>query len=223
MTDLGLFEEKIEAYFQSCHPWIDKLPDKSFLAEWPLYKFSITTLSAALEHRTAIDIHRQIRDKLIDIKLHYAYLATIDEHFYRGATLIVGNGELEKLNPRTISLLRAVHYKVYLLSVLIEEILDLLWLVVDGKASNFQRRKWDKIIERVDGVTGTSIIDAQSANCIKEFKSSFRTAEMHKFSMVRAFTSKANWNHLQAEQEVVASILRRMYVYYTENAAATAS
>jgi len=99
MTErVRLFEEKIEEYFESCYPDFASLADKSFLSQWPLYKFSITRLYAALALLTSETLHQPIADKLIDIKLHFAYLLTVNQHFYRGATVIVGNNEIEKLN-----------------------------------------------------------------------------------------------------------------------------
>jgi hypothetical protein len=90
------FEEKIEEYFISCYPEIRLMPDTSFLAAWPLYKFSIVRLHAALAAKLKDDaLSSTVGEKLIDIKLHYAYLLTIQQHFYRGATRIVGNHEIE--------------------------------------------------------------------------------------------------------------------------------
>jgi hypothetical protein len=197
-------------------PQIKALPDKSFLAEWPLFKFSICRLHDALTKRTKAEVHRSIADKLIDIKLHFSYLLTVNEHFLRGATLIVGNDELDKLNPNTISLLRGTHYRVYLLSVLIEQILDLLWFVLEGKAANFNKGKWKKIIDQVQAATGQSVITDADATLLQSFKEQFRTAEMHKFSMVRAMTGKDRWDHLQEEENAVARLLAKTHDYFVQ-------
>ena len=197
-------------------PRIATLRDKSFLAEWPLYKFSIVRLHEALTKHTSGDFVSSIGDKLIDIKLHFAYLLTIQEHFYRGATLIVGNNEIEQLNPNTISLLRAVHYRVYLLSVLVEQLLDLVWLILDGNAANYKKGKWDKIIQRIQAETGQSLVTDVDAQLLRSFKEQYRTAELHKFSMVRALTGKDEWTHLHEEEQAVQRFMERIYAHFTQ-------
>ena len=214
---VSTFEEKIEEYFLSCHPNLLKREDRSFLSEWPLYKFSIVRLIKSLGSQLDEQLLNNVADKLIDIKLHYCYLLTIEEHFHRGATLIVGNNELEKLNPRTISLLRATHYRVYLLAVLIEQTLDLLWLIVDGKAANFKRGKWNKIIQRVQAETCQAVLSDEDSGLLLTFKEQFRTAELHKFSMVRGFTGKDKWNHLQVEEQAAGRVLKQLYEHYVSS------
>jgi hypothetical protein len=213
---IRIFEEKIEEYFLSLlHTQIHSMPDKSFLSEWPLYKFSIVRFHNALK-AASIDeqLFRIIGDKLIDIKLHFAYLLTVHEHFYKGATLIVGENEIEKLNPNTISLLRGVHYRVYLLSILIEQILDLLYLLLDGKSSSFKKNKWGNIVNLVRKKTGDSIISMTDESLLSNFKDYYRNAEFHKFSAVRAFTSKNQWDHLQNEENAIKRIIEKMFTYF---------
>ena len=146
----------------------------------------------------------------------FAYLLTVGQHFYRGTTLIVGNNEIDKLNPRTISLLRATHYRVYLLSVLAEQILDLLWLLLEGKPSNHKKGKWDKILERVQAATGEAVVTQEDASLLREFKAQYRTAELHKCSMVRALTGKPQWTHLQDEEQAIARVLQRLFVHHVQ-------
>lgn len=216
MSDrVEIFESKIEEYYLSCLPAIERMEDRAnFLPEWPFYKFSITRLHAALKKRVSEDAIGPIAEKLIDIKLHYAYLLTVNEHFLRGATLIVGNNELEKLNQHTISMLRGIHYRVYLLSVLFEQIFDFLHLVLKGQASNFKKGKWGKIIAIAQDATGAALINAADADLIERFKTEVRTAEMHKFSMVRALTGRDRWTHLHEEEQVVERLLANIHAYY---------
>ena len=213
---LQLFEQKIEEYFLSCYSEnLLALLKPSDLEKWPFLSFSITRLHAALaEELKDENLVRMIGEKLIDIKLYFSYLLTIDSHFRRGATLIVGNGEIEKLNPRTISLLRRNHYCVFLLSVLIEQTLDLLWLIHERKPSNHQRGKWKKILELVRSKTGGKVVTEADEVLLLAFKEQFRTAEMHKMSMVRAFTSKPEWNHLQQEVEAISRVLAQIYALH---------
>lgn len=212
---IAVFEDKIEEYYLSFMPDIASRPDRhSFLPLWPVYRFSIRRLHEALLGRVASALLPACAEKLIDIKLHYVYLKTVTDIFLHGPTLIVGNGELEKLNPSTISLLRGIHYRVYLLSVLIEQTLDFLHVTLEGRPSNFKNGKWNKIIERVRDRTQDAIITASDAALLVAFKLKFRTAEMHKHSMVRALTSKAEWTHLQLEEEAAERILVNMSRYY---------
>jgi hypothetical protein len=212
---IRIFEDKIEEYFLSCHPSIASRSDTSFLSEWPLYKFSIVRLHAAMSERFNDEsLRSSIAEKLIDIKLHFAYLLTINVHFYRGATLIVGNNEIDKLNPRTISVLRATHYRVYLLSVLIEQILDLLSLLMDGKLSSHKKGKWNKIIERVHESTGNVVLTHDDASLLLAFKEQYRTAEIHHFSQIRALTGKSQWTHLHDEEQAVMRLIKRLFAYY---------
>ncbi len=211
------FEQKIEEYFLSCHPYIVSMPDKLFLSEWPLYKFSIVRLHAALSKKLNDEqLAASVGEKLIDIKLHFAYLLTVSEHFHRGATLIVGNNEIERLNPNTISLLREIHYRVYLLSVLVEQILDLLWLSLEDKPYNHKKGKWNKILERVQKATGEAVITQGDASLLLKFKERYRTAEMHKNSMVRAFTGRPQWNHLQDEERAITRVLQQLFAFHVQ-------
>ena len=94
-TRLQVFERKIEQYYLSCIPTIEAMTDKTFLKDWPFYKFSIVRLHAALGNCFENPaVHESVGEKLIDIKLHFAYLLTVVDHFYRGAALIVGNDEI---------------------------------------------------------------------------------------------------------------------------------
>lgn len=210
------FERKIEEYFASClPPDVAKLLDQSLLREWPLYRFSISNLFESLRPQLSPSIHKELADKLIDIKLHYSYLLTIDRIFYAGAFQIVGNNEIEKLNPMAISWLRGIHYRVYLISVIIEQILDLTWIISKGEVCNSKKDKWGKIIFQIQSDTENPIITEMDKNLIINFKTCYRTAEMHKFSTVRAMTGKESWNHLQQEANMITEILKRIYIKYT--------
>ena len=101
-----------------------------------------------------------------------------------------------------------------MLAVLIEQTLDLLWLIVDRKPANFKKRKWNQIIVRVQSETGPTVLSDDDASLLLAFKEQFRTAELHKFSMIRAFTGKSQWNHLQTEALAVGRVLKQVYDHY---------
>jgi hypothetical protein len=113
-------------------------------------------------------------------------------------------------------LLRATHYRVYLLSVLIEQVLDLLWLLEERKPFNQKRGKWLKILERVRATTGDAVVTQPDASRLQGFKAQYRTAELHKFSMIRALTGKQQWTHLQEEEQAVARVLQRLYGHHVQ-------
>jgi hypothetical protein len=203
------FEIKIEEYFMACIPSsIQNMPDKSFLAEWPLFKFSIKLLYEKLVEVVPSENKSALAGKLIDIKLHYSYLLTINDYFLsRRPTLIVGNNQLDKLNPDTFSLLRGIHYRVFLLAILIEQTLDLLGLIFEGKIVDHKKNKWNRRFDTIKDYTQHYLISSSDAQLLLAFKEKYRTAEFHKFSAVRAMTAKDNWNHLQQEEKAICRLL----------------
>jgi len=62
--------------------------------------------------------------------------------------------------------------------------------MLEGKPANFKKGKWNRILERVHEMTGYSIVTADDAKLLREFKSIYRSAELHKYSIVRAFTER---------------------------------
>jgi hypothetical protein len=82
----------------------------------------------------------------------YCYGDLSPEIFNFGPALIVGNDELEKLNPATFALLQQIHYRVYLLSIFIETTLDLLQLLLFGYIQDFKNSKWKKLIAKIRAV-----------------------------------------------------------------------
>lgn len=210
---LEIFENKIEEYFVACLPsGIQSLPDNSFLKEWPLFKFSIKRLYEILVEVVPAESSFALAGKLIDVKLHYAYLLTINDYFLPpGPTLIVGNNELDKLNPATFCLLRGIHYRVFLLAVLIEQTLDLLGLIFEEKITDLKKNKWNRRLDTIKNYTQHHLISTSDARLLLDFKEKYRTAEFHKFSAVRAMTAKDHWNHLQQEEQAIGSLLSNIY------------
>jgi len=209
-SKIGIFEEKIEEYFLSCLPsGLQQLEDKSFLQEWPLYKFNIQSIYRSIQDSKLVpeNLIEKCADKLIDIKLMFCYLNTTTEYFYRGPTLIVGNNKLEKLNPNTISLLRENHYKVYLISVIVENILDFFELVFHGRVANYKKGKWSKILADVLKRRVIATVNDENVKILLAFKEKYRTAELHKFSAVRAFTAKEKWDHFETEIDIIKGII----------------
>jgi hypothetical protein len=215
---ITLFEEKIQEDYRVClQKGIRRIAVHLSLQDWPLYKFNIAAIYKSICDNQMVPngLKEKCADKLIDIKMMYCHLDTLMEHFYWGITLIVGNNQLEKLNPNTMSLLRENHYKVYLLAVIIENILDFFWMVFQKEIANFKRAKWDKILEATMKMNVIATINEDNVQVLLAFRNKYRTAELHKFSAVRAFTANNQWNHFQVEENLVRDILADITAYFT--------
>jgi len=211
MTDeekLEIFNNKIDEYYLSCL-------DKGFVAYFntkdrintlPVPMIDIAEIYKKFSKKLKnIPLH-QLTYKLVDVKLNFCYLKTTKEHFYRGATLIVGNNELKKLNPNTFSLLRENHYRIYLVSVLIEKLLDLLQIIFFDELDDPKKDKWGKLANKLCKI---SILNKSEVDTITNFKNN-RTSELHEFSATIGFLSKSNWNHFQKEESMLTSVLHRI-------------
>jgi hypothetical protein len=182
-------------------------------ANIPFIKFNIYDLVFELSNEEKYDEQsiERIGKKLIDIKMLYCFLRTTMEYFYLGTTLIVGNDEVEKLNPNTISLLRNSHYRVYLISALTESMLDFMQLIFLGAIKDYSNKKWGKILDQLKSHDIEEILLPSEQQKLLCFKDNYRTAELHKFSKVRSFISKDKWDHFQEEEEILANALGRLY------------
>ena len=57
-------------------------------------------------------------------------------------------------------------------------------------------------------------ISEANVNILLDVKEKYRAAELHRFSTVRAFTSKEKWNHFQTEKKLVKDILTEITHYF---------
>lgn len=199
---LEIFDRKIEEYYFSNLPSIFK-----GRKDLPFQRFNVINIYKKFSTKLNVISKDQLAYKLIDIKLIFSYLKTTKELFYLGPTLIVGNDELEKLNPNTISLLRENHYRVYLISILIEQILDLLQIIYFDELEDFRKNKWNNLVKKISPKFNFTSSEKQM---IVDFKSFYRTAEFHKNSKVRGFLSKNKWDHFQKEEEIIEKLLYRI-------------
>ena len=208
---IKIFNDKINEYYLSCFPGPTRAHLKPNIHNFPVCKFNIQNIFTKITNKydENDDVVRLIADKLIDIKLSFTYLQTTSELFYKGPTLIVGNNELEKLNPNTISILRENHYKVFLISTVFESFLDLMQLVINNKITDHKKNKWRKILELIPEKFDDLLTDKEM-KLLCDFKSEYRTAEFHKFSKLRSFTAKDKWNHFQDESNSIKDILLRL-------------
>lgn len=180
-------------------------------ADFPLIKFDISNIICALQGKFDDENNlKNVSYKLVDIKLMYSYLKTATPDPLRGATLIVGNNQVAKLNPNTIALLQVNHYRVYLISILNEMIFDFFQLCFTCKSKDYKRNKLTKIYDSLKGKIDKFITLTEFIK-INNFKETYRTAEFHKFSKVRGFISKSHWNHFQEEEKIIDKIIERLF------------
>ncbi len=216
-SQVVIFENKIEEYFLSCLPRnFQYLQDKSFPQESPLHRFNIQSIYKSIRDGKLVpeELTEKCAYKLIDIKLVFCYLLTAFQLFYRGTTLIVGNNEITKLNPNTISLLRADHYKVYLITIVIENILDFFELVFNKRVVSYRKNKWKRILEELLGPGKIGAINAKNIATLLNFEKKYRTAELHKYSAVRAFTSKDKWDHFDDEEQIIRDMIADLTLFF---------
>jgi len=194
-----LFNAKIDEYYRAMcnHGSRDRPFTDEVTATFPIRLFNVATILAGLDllepDKTALT---RVGFKLLDLKLAYCYEENTTKMFNYGPALIVGNDQIEKLNPATFTLLQQIQYRVFLLSVLIETTLDLLQLIIFDDIKDAKTGKWRKAMDRISALWPVGAdVDAM----IMAFHDEYRSPELHKFSRVRALTSKNQWTHLHAE------------------------
>jgi len=183
----------------------------------PFIKFNIYKLLFNIQrnYNYKEEVIMKIGYKLVDIKMSYAFLKSSHDRFYQGIALIVGNNEIEKLNPNTISILQQDHYLVYIISILYEQILSTLQLIYLGKIKDYKKNQWNKIYESLDEYI-KNIITKEEHDKLNIFKESYRTSELHKYSAIRGFLSKEKWDHFQDEEKILEKILERFFEHERE-------
>ena len=51
------------------------------------------------------------------------------------------------------------------------------------------------------------------------FRDKYRTAELHKYSAVRAFTSKDKWDHFQVEENIIKEVISDLTSFFVDRPA----
>ncbi len=181
--------------------------------KFPLKRFDIAKIYQSLvaRHDSDSDVSCQVFEKLLDIKTLYFFLDTSYSKFYLGATLIVANGELEKVDENTISLLQHNHYKVYLISSLYEKLLDLFELIYFGKMTDPAKNKWGRLFEKLSNKPEFDFIDTDENHTMCIFRDKVRRGEIHGFSSVFRQLFKDHWDHFQVEEKIIKKIIERLY------------
>jgi hypothetical protein len=107
-------------------------------------------------------------------------------------------------------MLQGNHYKVHLISVSYERILDLLDLIFFYKKTDPKTNKWGKKYEKFSKMTGFDLITEAEHEKMIVFRDDIRRAEVHGFSSVVRQLDKDKWNHFQEEEKIINNIILRI-------------
>ncbi len=146
--------------------------------------------------------------RLIDVKMYLCFSWSIMFVEYEEAFKIVGHNELHEITPEAVNWINGLIYRISLLSILTEKTFDLIEYVINGKVKDHKKGKWEKKLEVISKYIE---ITEEEKKQILDFKKSYRTAEFHKISAVRAMTSKEKWISIQGEEKIIYDILNRFY------------
>jgi hypothetical protein len=215
--DLKQYNEMIDRNFLEL--WALKQNYKVSLASFenfPIKLFNIDIIFNSIIEKFELDenVAIQTSEKLIDIKTLFFFLNNCTTYFQLGATLIVGNGELEKVDINTISLIQRNHYKVYLISSLYEKILDFLDLLYYGKISDPKNDKWGTLYNKLSKKDDFTFIQPKDNKAMLLFREKVRRGEIHGFSSVFRQLYKNEWNHFQNEEDILKTIIKNIFTKF---------
>ena len=192
-----------------------KLPQSNF-QEFPIKLLNIANIfeSVTEKYKPQKTAALHLSEKLVDIKTLYFFLDNCHSFFYLGTTLIVGNGELEKVNINTLSLLQGNHYKVYLISSLYEKLLDFFELLYFNKMSDPKKNKWGMIFNKLSTQVGFDFIESSDNDDMLLFREKVRRGEMHGYSTVFRQLYKNQWNGFGKEENILKKISQKLYINF---------
>jgi len=211
--DLTSFNDMIDRVFLEL--WKRKnrhvLKDEYF-ENFPIKIFNIAKIAISIskmKHLSNESINRAFAI-LSDLKMLFYFLLNILDYFYVGAAMIVGNSNYQDAGLNTISFLQGNHYKVYLISIVYERILDFLELINFDKLSDAKKNKWGKKYAKLSKVSGFDLISEAEHEKMINFKERIRRAEIHGFSSIIRQLYAEKWDHLQEEEDLIKTLLRRI-------------
>lgn len=171
-----------------------------------IHKFDIRELYLKLKHKD--NLKNELAYRLIDVKFYQCFDWNIMFDQYKDTFKIIGNNDLLEITPEAMNWMNGVTYRISLLSILIEKSLDLIEFVYLGKIKDHKKGKWAKKLDVISNFIEISDFEKKQ---ILDFKESYRTAELHKMSSVRAMTSKPKWISVKEEEDLINDILKRFY------------
>jgi len=209
--------------------------DKNFLEHWqrktgghalednyfeafPIRKFNIVQILNAIYKKQNLSEEsiKKASAILSDLKLLLFFLGNAIDYFYIGAAKIVGNSNYHDVSLNTLSLLQGNHYKVYIISVTYERILDFLELVNFDRLCDYKKDKWGKKYERLSQIELFNVITPKQNEKMISFRNRIRRAEVHGFSSVFRQLNSEKWDHFQEEENLVRELLLNISSVYNE-------
>jgi len=216
---LEFFQNKLTEYF--LHEFelaIGRVPTESNLSYWSGQKVNTLSIFDEIIATTSYSetFPDQLSDKLIDISFSFCYYR-IDEINNLQTTLIVGKDNIEQLNPNTLEVLRRNHYRVYLISILFEQLLTVLYLIDHGTIFDTKNSKWEKLINSSHDLHELKFIDENAKKIILDFKVDYRRTELHGWSATRAFLNRDQWCHFQEQFKIAKQIVDTIAKEYSHD------
>ena len=184
--------------------------------QFPIALLDISKIYNVVINQTKYEegLERLISDKLIDIKSLFFFLTNSTDRFYIGAFEIIGNGELEKADEKTLSWLQLTHYKVYLITTLFEKLVDLFEILFLGKLTDYRKDKIGKKLTELWALDNFSFVTKEEHETLTKFRDSARRGEIHGTSSVLRQLFKDEWNHFSNEENAIREIIKRFYENY---------
>jgi hypothetical protein len=180
--------------------------------DFPIKKFSVAEVSRSIRKNRNLSEESLDRASAIlaDLKVLFYFLGNVTDYFYVGTAVIVGHSNYQNVGLNTLSVLQGNHYKVYLITITYERILDLLELVSYNKLSDPKTNKWGKKYARLSGIAGFDLISEAEHKKMIDFRDRVRRTEIHGFSSVIRQLDAERWDHFQEEENLVRGLLLRI-------------
>lgn len=186
--------------------------EEEYFKNFPIKRFDIARILKFISKMENLSEESLNRASAIlsDLKVLFYFLTSVIDYFYVGTAIIVGNSNYQDVGLNTLSLLQGNHYRVYLVTIIYERILDLLELINFNKLSDCKRNKWGKKYTNLCKINGFDLISENEHKMMIDFKERIRRAEIHGFSSVIRQLNADRWDHFQKEEELIKTLLMRI-------------
>lgn len=191
--------------------------EEEYFRNFPIRKFKIDRIGELIDKRGRLSKRSigRVSAILSDLKLLFYFIDNVTDYFYVGMAKIVGNSNYHEVGLNTLSMLQGNHYKVFLISVIYEKILDLLELINFDKISDQKNNKWGKKFKKLCQIENFSLITITEHEKMIVFRDKIRRAEIHGFSSVFRQLDAEKWDHFQDEENLLRNLLLRIADEYS--------
>ncbi len=107
-----------------------------------IHNFNISKLYSKL--KSLDNEKKELAYRLIDVKLYACFCWSIMFKEYSGLFKIAGNNDLLEITPEALYKINGLSYRISILSILIEKLLDLLDYTFNGSVTDYKKGKWQK-------------------------------------------------------------------------------